>query len=256
MSTPADPWQGLRRLTAARIAQGRAGVSLPTAPQLAFQLAHAQARDAVLVALDVAALAARLDGPLLRVHSMAADRPGYLRRPDLGRQLEPASRTLLAAAHGDFDLCVVLADGLSAPAIARHGPPLLALLRAALPPLRWAPLVIAEQARVALGDDIASALGARLVLVLIGERPGLSSPDSLGAYLTWAPAVGLTDERRNCISNIRPEGLAYGAAVDGLVYLMGAARRLGMTGVGLKDERGEGGQALIAADNSGAGTPA
>lgn len=240
MSGELDPWNGLRRLTAARIAQGHAGVSLPTSPQLAFQLAHAQARDAVHVALDTAALAAQFDD-VLCVHSQAADRQAYLRRPDLGRVLDDDSRALLLARRGGFDLCVVLADGLSAPAIMRHAAPLLALLRAAMPSLSFAPLVIAGQARVALGDDVAVALGARMVVVLIGERPGLSSPDSMGVYLTWAPAVGLTDERRNCISNVRPEGLNYAEAVAGLVYLIEGARRLRTSGVALKDERAAGG---------------
>jgi ethanolamine ammonia-lyase small subunit len=249
MNSPLDPWQGLRRLTAARIAQGHAGVSMPTAPQLAFQLAHAQARDAVHVALDVPALAAALALPSLRVHSQAADRQTYLRRPDLGRVLDEASRDLLVAHHGDYDLSVVLADGLSAPAIARHAAPFIALLSAALPSMKMAPPVFAEQARVALGDDIAVALGARLVVVLIGERPGLSSPDSMGIYMTWAPVVGLTDERRNCISNVRPEGLAYADAVAGLVYLIEGARRLGTSGVALKDERD--GQAALVEGGTG-----
>jgi len=237
MSGDLDSWQGLKRLTAARIAQGHAGVSMPTAPQLAFQLAHAQARDAVHVALDVPALVAQLDADCMVAHSMAADRQTYLRRPDLGRRLDDASRALLASRHGEYDLCVVLADGLSAPAIGRHAAPFLALLRAALPDLTLAPLVVAQQSRVALGDDVAVALGARMVVVLIGERPGLSSPDSMGVYLTFAPEVGLTDERRNCISNVRPEGLPYAEGVAGLVYLIDGARRLGTTGVALKDER-------------------
>ncbi len=245
MSTALDPWNALRSLTAARIAQGHAGVSMPTAPQLAFQLAHAQARDAVHVALDVGTLAGSLPAPSLLVHSMAADRQSYLRRPDLGRRLDDASRALLAAHRGDYDLCVVLADGLSAPAIARHGAAFVSMLLAALPALRVAPLVIAEQARVALGDDIAVALGAQLVVVLIGERPGLSSPDSMGIYMTSAPEVGLTDERRNCISNVRPEGLGYAEALDGLVYLIEGARRLGTSGVALKDERAGRGTGLV-----------
>ena len=232
-----DPWHGLRKLTAARIALGHAGVSLPTTPQLAFQLAHAQARDAVHVALDVDALRAQMALPALHVHSMAADRPTYLRRPDLGRRLDDDCRRRLAAHGGDYDLCVVLADGLSAPAIARHAAPFLALLLPALAPLNVAPLVLATQARVALGDAIGEALGAQLVVVLIGERPGLSAFDSMGIYLTWAPRVGLTDERRNCISNVRPEGLDYPQAVAALLYLITGARRLGATGVVLKDER-------------------
>lgn len=235
-----NPWTALRGLTPARIALGRAGASLPTAQVLAFGLAHAQARDAVHIPLDADALEAeaRAAGwPTLRVCSQAPDRATYLLRPDLGRRVAPASAELLAAAPDQgADVLFVLADGLSATAVQHHALPVLAAVRALLPPT-WkpGPLVIAEQGRVALGDEIGGLLGARLVVVLIGERPGLSSPDSLGAYLTWGPHGGRTDAERNCISNIRPEGLTYGEAARRLAWLCEAARRLGHSGVELKD---------------------
>jgi ethanolamine ammonia-lyase small subunit len=235
-----NPWGALRRFTAARIALGRAGVSQPTAAQLAFQLAHAQARDAVHLALDAARLGRAIEEQLqltnLALHSAADSRHVYLQRPDLGRRLDPASRARLQ--KGDHDLAIVLADGLSAPAIDNNAFP---FLRALLPRIAregWtlAPLAIVEQGRVAVGDEVGEALGARAVLVMIGERPGLSSPDSMGLYLTWAPRVGLTDESRNCISNVRPAGLGHEAAAARLHYLLAQARRLGLSGVRLKDE--------------------
>ncbi len=243
---PPDRWHALRRLTPARIALGRSGPALPTAEVLRFGLAHAQARDAVNFALDVAALQDALrtchDGSLV-VHSRAPDRAAYLLRPDLGRRLDDASAALLAEAVAPAsgastppDVAFVLADGLSALAVQRHAPALLDALVPRLP-ADWilAPIVIAEQARVALGDEIGEILGARLVAVLIGERPGLSSPDSLGVYLTWAPQRGCSDAERNCVSNIRPEGLGYAAAGTRITWLMGEARRLQRTGVELKD---------------------
>lgn len=241
-----NPWQALRRFTDARIALGRAGVSQPTASQLAFQLAHARARDAVHHPLDVARLADGLEaelglapGSCLRLHSAVADRQVYLQRPDLGRRLDAASRTLLQACAGTaYDLALVLADGLSAQAIEQNALPFLKALwpRIALEGWKVAPPGIVEQGRVAVGDEIGALLGARIVLLLVGERPGLSSPDSMGLYFTWAPRVGLTDEARNCISNVRPAGLGYEAAAAKLHYLLAQAFRLGLTGVGLKDE--------------------
>ncbi|MGN6526589.1 MAG: ethanolamine ammonia-lyase subunit EutC [Burkholderiaceae bacterium] len=246
-ATPPDPWTMLRRHTPARIALGRAGASLPTAEVLRFAAAHAAARDAVHEPLDVDTLAAALRGiglePLVAA-SRAAGRADYLARPDLGRRLDDASRAALeaaprAAAPGP---CVVVADGLSAVAAQRHAVPLVAALRAALaepvdgPAVALGPVVVATQARVALGDEIGAALGAPLVLVLIGERPGLSSPDSLGAYLTWAPAPGRVDSERNCVSNIRPEGLAVPDAARRLAWLLRTSLRRRLTGVGLKDE--------------------
>jgi ethanolamine ammonia-lyase small subunit len=240
MSEPVvrNPWDQLRQFTAARIALGRAGVSMPTAPQLAFQLAHAQARDAVHLELDDAALAASLNAAFgvqcICVHSAAPDRATYLRRPDLGRKLDPASRALLDR-PGKHDIGFVIADGLSALAIERHALP---FLRSFLGTAFTAPLVIVRQGRVAVGDEVAELLGIQLVVVMIGERPGLSSPDSMGLYLTWQPRVGMTDERRNCISNVRPEGLGYDDAARKLHYLVDEARRRGLSGVALKDDSG------------------
>jgi len=241
LPVPPDPWAELRRHTPARIGLGRSGVALPTAELLRFAAAHAQARDAVHVTLDVAALQAQLqaDGwTTICVTSQAASRDAYLRRPDLGRRLarDDAAR-LQAAAAGAVDLAVVLGDGLSATAVSRHAPPLLAALRSALGgTLSWAPLVIATQARVALADGIGSALQARVVLILLGERPGLSSPDSLGAYLTHAPAPGRSDAERNCVSNIRPEGLAPAAAAERIAWLVREALRRRTSGIALKDD--------------------
>jgi ethanolamine ammonia-lyase small subunit len=236
-----DAWTALRAFTPARIALGRTGSSQPTSAQLAFGLAHAQARDAVHAPLDVAALETALQGAgfgTLVARSRAADRPTYLRRPDLGRRLDAASlaRLRAAAPAAAPDLVFVVADGLSAVAIVRHALPLLVAARERLAGWSIGPVVIATQARVALGDEVGEALGARAVALLVGERPGLSSPDSLGIYLTWAPRVGRTDAERNCISNVRPEGLAYGRAAATLAGLLEGARRLGATGVALKDE--------------------
>ncbi len=244
MSAP-DLWLDLRRLTAARIALGRSGVSLPTAESLRFAQAHAMARDAVHAALDAAALRDALAGDgyrVARVHSAAPDRASYLRRPDLGRRLAPAAAARLAelAAQADGEppaLVVVLADGLSATAVAAHGLPLLRALQPLLVAQQQAPswVVVAEQARVALGDEVGALLRAQAVLVLVGERPGLSSPDSLGAYLTWAPRIGCMDAERNCVSNIRPAGLNMAAAAHRIAWLLVAARRLLATGLALKD---------------------
>ncbi len=229
MST--DPWARLRGLTAARIGLPRSGASLATAPLLALRFAQAQARDAVHTALDMAALA-EAAGPLLVVDSAAQDRTEYLLRPDLGRLLAPG--TVLP--HGTHDLAVVLADGLSARAVQDHAPAVLAALHPLLAGWRVAPLVAVRQGRVAIGDAVAAALGAASVLVLIGERPGLSAPDSLGAYLTWAPHHGTNDAGRNCLSNIRPAGLPPAAAAAKIAWLLGAMRARGASGVALKDE--------------------
>ncbi|WP_157050682.1 ethanolamine ammonia-lyase subunit EutC [Herbaspirillum rhizosphaerae] len=249
-----NPWQALRRFTAARIALGRAGVSLPTAPQLAFQLAHAQARDAVHLALDAEQLRQRLmDADIAGaaacriLDSAAGDRLTYLQRPDLGRRLSEASRRELASAAPEqgedclHDLAIVIADGLSSLAIARNAVPFLTALQQRICASGWkqAPLTIVRQGRVAIGDEVGSLLRAKLVAVLIGERPGLSSPDSMGLYLSWMPRVGMADAERNCISNVRPEGLAYEAAAAKLEYLMSEARRRQLTGVALKDESGD-----------------
>lgn len=236
-------WSRLRGLTAARIGLARSGASLATGPLLDFRLAHARARDAVHATLDDARLAddaAALGLPVMTVDSAAADRRTYLMRPDLGRRVGEAGAAALAARAGDYDLVIVLADGLSAGAVQDHA---VSVLTAALPALRaegWriAPLVIVRQGRVAIGDAIAADLGAAVVAVLIGERPGLSAPDSLGAYLTWRPRPDSTDADRNCISNIRPEGIGAAEAAFKLVFLLRAMRACGRSGVSLKDESG------------------
>lgn len=266
--TTPDPWSDLRAYTSARLALGRAGASMPTAELLRFGFAHAQARDAVHVQLDAEALARSFaeDGiDSLQVHSAAPDRATYLLRPDLGRRLDEASVTRLRQVAGSAetvdagmttaadagtqgtgeapadarrgpDLLLVVGDGLSSFAVERNARALVAAIRAQAPgDWRLGPVVIARQARVALADEAGALLGARLVAMLIGERPGLSSPDSLGLYLTWEPAVGRHDAQRNCISNIRPEGLAPEAAARRFWWLAQEARRLALTGVGLKD---------------------
>jgi ethanolamine ammonia-lyase small subunit len=296
-----DPWTGLRAHTAARIALGRSGASLPTAEWLRFGLAHAQARDAVHQALDDQALAHELRRhgfDCLVVESAAADRAGFLQRPDLGRRLSERSAALLRSlgsaqglrqaqpermgtlretqppiqpeppppvqpeppppirpelvegpvhpepvegpelVEGPIDLLFIVGDGLSATASQRHALPLLCETRPLLEQagLAIGPVVLAHQCRVALGDEIGSLLHARLAAVLLGERPGLSSPDSLGAYITHAPRPGRRDAERNCISNIRPEGLAAAQAARKLAWLCSAALQRGATGIELKDE--------------------
>ena len=243
MSAPVtpDPWTALRRHTPARIALGRTGSSLPTSEVLGFALAHAQARDAVHAPFEAETTAAAIQAlglETLIVDSAAPDRASYLRRPDLGRTLSQAGRTALSPARGAHDLAIVVADGLSSIAVHAHAAPLVEALLPAVREAGWrlAPVVIARQARVALGDAVGEMLGARLVILLVGERPGLSSPDSLGAYITFAPKVGRTDAERNCVSNIRAEGLSYEAAAFKLAWHAHEALRLGLTGVGLKDE--------------------
>jgi ethanolamine ammonia-lyase small subunit len=237
-----NPWSALRQFTHARIALGRAGNSLPTEALLAFNLSHAQARDAVHHPLDVDVLHAQLHTygfTTLDVHSAAPDRQHYLRRPDLGRRLADESRTTLTQAQSAIeppDVVFVIADGLSAFAASKQAIPLLQAVSAKLADWKIGPVVVARQARVALGDEIGELLGAKIIVMLIGERPGLSSPDSLGVYLTYAPKVGCHDAQRNCISNVRPEGLNYAAAAHKLHYLLTHARRLRLTGVGLKDD--------------------
>ncbi len=232
MTVPvADPWTRLRSLTAARIGLARSGASLGTAPMLAMRLAHAEARDAVAAALDVPALMAALPCPAVAAASTAPDRRAYLLRPDLGRTL-----TASALPTGPFDLVIVLADGLSARAVQDHAPAVLAALLPLLPDWAVAPVVIATQARVALGDAVATAMHASAVAVLVGERPGLSAHDSLGAYLTWQPGPATTDADRNCVSNIRPVGLAPAEAAGKLAWMLGQMRARGVSGVALKDD--------------------
>lgn len=234
-----DPWTRLRQFTRARVAIGRTGHAQTTDTILAFGLAHAQARDAVHLPLDARTIDTALHDAgqsVIHVHSAAPDRDQYLRRPDLGRQLDEDSRARLVAAGQPFDVVFVIADGLSALAAQRHGVPLLQAVLARLRQWHIGPVVVAQQARVALGDEIGERLGARQVVMLIGERPGLSSPDSLGIYLTYDPRVGRTDAQRNCISNVRPEGLSYAQAADRLVFLLRGAVALGRSGVDLKDD--------------------
>jgi ethanolamine ammonia-lyase small subunit len=236
-----DPWAELRGITPARIGLPRAGASIATQPSLALRLAHARARDAVHDALDVARLAADLGAtgqPVVQVASQAADRQSYLMRPDLGRTLAADSAAALQKHASGYDVVFVIADGLSARAVQQHAAPVLQRVVAALPKSwRVAPIVIAHHGRVAIGDAIAEALRAESVAILIGERPGLSAPDSMGAYLTHRPSVDkTTDADRNCISNIRPAGIGYDDAAFKLTRLLHAMRAKKISGVALKDE--------------------
>lgn len=235
-----DTWVHFRSLTCARIALGRTGSSLLTDEVLRFGLAHAQARDAVHFPLEIDAFCrslAQAGFESLRVQSAATDRATYLLRPDLGRQLDAAGTAVLQALPGKgWDVLPIVGDGLSSLGVERHALPVLQGMRAMLPKnLSLGPVVVASQARVALSDVIGELMGARVVIMLIGERPGLSSPDSLGIYLTYAPRPGRQDSERNCISNIRPEGLDYAGAAHKAVWLASEALRLGLSGVGLKD---------------------
>ncbi|MBL1268501.1 MAG: ethanolamine ammonia-lyase subunit EutC [Halomonas sp.] len=243
-----NPWERLNAFTDARIGLGRAGVSLPTSKLLAFQLAHAQAQDAVHCPLDVEALSAELtqalslSGAPIHLHSHAQDRAMYLQRPDYGRRLNDETREHLqkaAASQQRYDLAIVVVDGLSALAVQQNSASFLSALYQMLSSdaADWqlAPLTIVEQGRVAIGDEIGALLNADAVLVMIGERPGLSSPDSLGLYMTWAPEPGLRDDRRNCISNVRPAGLQVEEAARRFFLLLKEARQLKLSGVKLKD---------------------
>jgi ethanolamine ammonia-lyase small subunit len=255
-----DPWTKLRSATSARIALGRAGGSLPTGEWLKFKAAHAAAREAVHHAFDAEQLAgeiAALGVDVIVVDSAAGDRPTFLQRPDLGRRLDDRSRFALQelressprapreelhhAERDEFtvDLSIVVSDGLSALAVHRHAPPLLAALLRQLIADQWrvAPIIVARFGRVALQDEIGHTIGAQLALTLIGERPGLGSPDSLGVYLVYNPKAGNTDANRNCVSNIRPEGMQYDAAAGTLYYLLTEARHRRLSGVQLKDKR-------------------
>lgn len=240
-----NPWLQLRNLTSARIALGRTGISMPTSAQLDFQYAHAQARDAVHLPFDQNGLSAQLaeyGRDSLLLHSDASDRHTYLQRPDLGRRLNDESAELLKKHRTEnpegYDLAIVVADGLSALAIHRNAIPMLKHIEEQALQEGWSlsPVVLVSQGRVAVADEVAERLGARMVVILIGERPGLSSPDSLGMYFTYAPKIGLTDAYRNCISNVRLEGLSYPMASHRLLYLMREACRRQLSGVSLKDE--------------------
>ncbi len=233
-------WTSLRALTAARIGLARTGASLATAPLLDFKLAHARARDAVYEPLDRARLVSDLGGldlPVRTAASAAEDRQTYLMRPDLGRRLAGNAEAALKKDAGRYDVVVVIADGLSARAVQMHARPMLAALLPALraQSFRIAPLVVVRHGRVAIGDTIATLLGAGCAAVLIGERPGLTAPDSMGAYLTWQPGPQTTDADRNCVSNIRPDGIGYADAAAKLAYLLGAIRARRLSGVQLKD---------------------
>lgn len=229
-------WTDLRRFTPARVGLGRAGSGLPTSPHLAFQAAHAAARDAVHAELDVPSLRTAIEAAgfeAVEATSAAPDRRTYLMRPDLGRRLSSGQAARLPPAPGA--VVFIVADGLSAVSVQRHAPALLGLVGPALQTCA-APVVVARQARVALGDEIGAAMGASAVVVLIGERPGLSAADSLSAYLTWDPRPGRTDAERNCISNIRPDGFPLEPAARKILWLLDAMRTLRLSGVALKDE--------------------
>jgi ethanolamine ammonia-lyase small subunit len=244
VNTPPRSLRDLRHLTPARVGLGRAGVSLPTSVLLEFTLDHARARDAVHAGFDTAAIVSALEAlglATLQVSSRAEGRRDYLRRPDLGRKLAAASRDWLAGGRrGRCDLAVVIGDGLSPSAVAAHAVELVRRLIAALAPdrIELGPVVVASGARVALGDEIGALLGARMVVMLIGERPGLSAPYSLGAYLTFAPRIGCTDAMRNCVSNIHAHGLSYDQAAFKIAWLIREGLARGLTGVALKDDSG------------------
>jgi ethanolamine ammonia-lyase small subunit len=234
----------LRGLTPARVALGRAGASLPTKALLEFTLDHARARDAVHATFDVSAVMQGLGNLGLEaseVTSRVHDRKEYLRRPDLGRMLDPASQKLLRdRASGSRQLAVVIGDGLSPAAVNAHAIEVVRNLvpRLAADGIKIGHAVVASGARVALGDEIGAILGARMIVMLIGERPGLSASDSLGAYLTFAPQIGLTDEKRNCVSNIHRSGLGYDEAAFRIAWLIREGLARGLSGVALKDESG------------------
>lgn len=238
-----DQWQFLQNYTPARIARGRAGHSLPTAELLKFQSDHAQARDAVYSEIQISSLQeafmSNFKIEVLSLQSEVKSRSQYLQRPDLGRTISQLSReTLSKKDASEADICFVIADGLSAKAINEHSFPFLQLLLPKLQADNWkiAPICIVEQGRVAIADEIGFLLKASIVVILIGERPGLTSADSMGAYITYQPQVGLTDESRNCVSNIRPEGLNYVLASEKIFYLLNEIKGKKISGVQLKDE--------------------
>ncbi|TDO95778.1 ethanolamine ammonia-lyase subunit EutC [Marinomonas balearica] len=249
-----NPWERLRSFTDARIGLGRAGVSVPTKHLMSFQLAHAKAQDAVHTPLNSDELIKHLEAQawnpsntVLKLHSKASDRPEYLQRPDYGRMLDERSVEQLTQyrsnTNEEYDLAFAIVDGLSAFAIEENITPFLSTLVPQLTsqaePWNIAPLCVVEQGRVAIGDHIGELLNAKCVVVLVGERPGLSSPDSMGLYLTWAPKTGLTDAYRNCISNIRMAGLSYSDASYKTLYLLTEARTKKLSGVNLKDRTGD-----------------
>ncbi len=239
-----DPLNVLKEFTAARIAIGRTGASIPLKQSLAFKLAHAHARDAVYSELDIDGITANLQQfelPVLHLHSQAAYREQYLQRPDLGRQLnEESIGQLTDRTTSGVDIAIMIADGLSAAAVNSNAVGLLKILIPQLQTagLKLAPICLIKQGRVAIADDAGIYLNARLSIILIGERPGLSSADSMGAYLTFGPRPGLTDESRNCISNIRPHGLTFRPAAKKIFYLVQEAFKRKLSGVALKDNAG------------------
>jgi ethanolamine ammonia-lyase small subunit len=239
----ADPLYFLKEFTAARIGIGSTGTSIPTKQSLEFKLAHAHARDAVYSVMDIGRLAddlAIFNRPVLQLHSRAANRAQYLQRPDMGRQADELSINRLADQLTGDHVVIIIADGLSATAINYNA---LSLLKILIPKihnagLKLAPICLVQQGRVAIGDGIAAELQAKLSVVLIGERPGLSAADSMGAYLTYDPKPGLTDDSRNCISNIRPGGMDFNSAADKIFYLIQEAFSRKLSGVALKDNAG------------------
>ncbi|MGC4104606.1 ethanolamine ammonia-lyase subunit EutC [Ferruginibacter sp.] len=235
-----DSWQSLKQFTNARIALGSTGVAVPLKELLQFRLAHAHARDAVYALLNEQEIIRGLEQLQLSfslLHSKAQHRDAYLQRPDLGRQLHEASAAQLKNSNDSCDIAILIADGLSATAVNEHALPLLQCLIPMLLQAGFvlAPINLVQQARVAIADEVGVLLHAKCTVVLIGERPGLSSPDSMGAYLTYAPAIGATDECRNCISNIRPAGMDVVTAANKVFYLIQEAFRLQYSGVALKD---------------------
>lgn len=242
-----NPWDHLKEYTGARIALGRCGSSIPTKELLDFQLCHAMARDAVHTPLDFEKVKSDIEhitgGPVYLLDSRASARHEYLRRPDLGRQLSDRSMDKLKNIRSEikYDISLVIADGLSATAIDQNAASFMEIL---VPEFRrnqytMAPVCLVKEGRVAVADTIGYMLKADLVIILIGERPGLKSANSMGIYMTYSPEPGTTDERRNCISNIRPEGMPYNAAVSKLLYLAGESLRKKISGVNLKDEQTE-----------------
>ena len=236
----ADPWASLRRLTAARIGLARTGASLATSALLDFRLAHARARDAVHASLDEPRLIADLTGlgrPILTIASAATDRSQYLLRPDLGRSLAASTIDVVDPHAGRYDIVFVVTEGLSAGAVQTHACPVLTILVPTLAQEGWriAPTVLVRLGRVAIGDRVARALGADSAVILIGERPGLTAPDSMGAYLTWNPGPHTTDAERNCVSNIRPDGTGYADAALRIARLLREMRARRLSGVALKD---------------------
>ncbi len=241
-STEQDSWEFLRKHTAARIALGHSGVSLPTKELLAFRLAHAQARDAVYSELAIGKISAQLSFnglDYLTIKSSAVSRNEYLKNPNSGRRLDNESIQKVKRLSSSYDLCFIIGDGLSATAVNKHAVELVKILISKSKKSNWsiAPVVLVEQARVAISDEIGYLIKAEIIVMFIGERPGLSSPDSMGAYITYHPELGLTDERRNCVSNIRPEGLSYIFAAEKIFYLLTEMKIRQLSGVQLKDRQ-------------------